>query len=170
MHLNRRSRGERLVQQQVPERRRRRPRESLILVVLLVLVIGNVAVEDEKEDEDDLFAVPPRYALVFGAWFLVFRFRDFCGACWLGFRASESSLVYSPLRPRQPAESELISRANWLVVLEINFQHLLALYIDSFFILQPGDDLSCRHFDYIAGGRVGILSVNAERDPAGFIA
>src|SRR5437867_11006342 len=101
---------------------------------------------------------------------LEFRNWSFWGPWWLAFGTSDCSPGYRPLRPRQPAEAELISRANRLVVLEINFQHLLALNIDSSFVLQAGDDLACRHFDHIAGGRVCILSVNAERDPAGLIA
>src|SRR5206468_7491437 len=74
------------------------------------------------------------------------------------------------LRSRDPAEPELISRANRAVVLEIDLDHLLALHGGALLVLQSGNDLACRDFDHVASGRISKAAVNAERDPARLIA
>src|SRR5882724_8788656 len=80
---------------------------------------------------------------------------------------------FSVVRVRVPsrlAKSKLVARSRRHVPGEINLQHLLAMDRGALFIGQTRDDLACSDFDDLPRGRIGVASINAERDPARLVA
>jgi len=49
------------------------------------------------------------------------------------------------------AEAELVSGADGLAVLEVDFQQFLALDVGAFFVFQAGDDFAAGGVDDVAG-------------------
>src|SRR5262245_50025520 len=69
-----------------------------------------------------------------------------------------------------PAEAELVAGGDGHAVLEVDLDHLLAVNFSALLVGQRGDDLLGRGVDHLAGGRVGVLAVEAEGHPAGLFA
>src|SRR5438045_2709094 len=67
-------------------------------------------------------------------------------------------------------QTKLIPRAHRLAGLPLDLDHLFTVHRPSRFIGEPGDDLAAGDIDNIAGRRIGVLAVEAERDPARLLA
>src|SRR3954451_14404664 len=67
-------------------------------------------------------------------------------------------------------DAELVARADGLASLEVDLEHLLALYVAPGLVLQAGHELPGLDLDHVAGRRIGVAAVDAEGDPARLVA
>src|SRR5262249_28085485 len=66
--------------------------------------------------------------------------------------------------------AELIAGADYAAAVPVDLDHLLTLDFGTGLVLQAGDDLAALDVDDVAGRRVGVAAVQAERHPAGLVA